>query len=720
LPLSRYRARNQMVEIRAEDLSLTESETRDLLKALGAPSMSNTAITLLHQRTEGWAAGLQLSALALQKQPAPEAFVSALSGNQRYIFDFLMDEVLSNLPEEQQDFLLKTSVLRQLSGPVCDVLTGHSNTQALLDQLYQQNIFLHSIDESREWYRYHGLFRDVLQYRLRRAYPAETIKNLHLLASQWYQQAGWGQEALEHALLASDFERAGALLETTTELITWSKGFHTDLIPMFEAFPESVLRSRPRLQLLYARALLLDGREQEAMTSLDHLEKSLKNAAFPEQEKRHYLGMILTHRATQQALLNQADKASSFAHQALDFLPADDLLTRAQAAHTLGLAADAKGQIRKASECYQHASLQAIRANHRTLAVTAASQQAITEIKLGMLHQAEGTIQQALHWATVGSTELPTAAYPHAVLAEIFRQKNQLQLADQEIHWAIHLAEKGMPIVRWNAALIQANICLSQHRLSQAQIVLEQSTNNFQYILPEYFSEITRATLCRVWTAQERPDLVQTWFDSLQGRLSNPSGDFPDHEASLLILCQAQITAGEMKPARQQLQTILGTQAYQEQALIRIETLILLALSAESFASAAAYLREALLLAETQGYRRIFLDQGQLLYALLQTYRQQNQTSNPFVDALLEDFRSEGDVLSSPGSQTASSDLEPLTERERDVLAQIARGASNQEIADRLVVSIHTVKKHAANIFIKLNAGNRTEAVARARALGIL
>jgi LuxR family transcriptional regulator, maltose regulon positive regulatory protein len=717
LRLSRYRAGGQMAEIRAEDLSLTEGETQSFLQGFGAPRLSPQAVSLLQQRTEGWAAGIQLSALALQKQTNPEAFITAFSGNQRFIFDYLTGEVLAQLPEEHKEFLLKTSILRQLSAPLCETLAGIT----ILEELYQQNIFLQLVDEALEWYRYHGLFRDVLQSRLKRTYPAQAINQLHHLASAWYQQAGWGQEALQHSLDAGDFDRAGELIESMPELLTWSSGYHDDLIRTLEKLPESLVQSRPRLQLLFARTLLLSGQDQQAAQRLDGLEKQLATASLPEVETRHYLGMILTHRATRLALSGETARARDLANQALDCLPPSDLLTMAQAVHTLGLAADAEGHIRQAAGYFQQASRQAVQANHRNLAVVAASQQAFAEISLGELRQAEATTRQALQWGVVGSQELPVAAYAHVALAEVLRQQNHLAAADEEIQRALHQANKAIPVVRWHAALIQAQIRFSHHDSNGTVAILQQSETHFRNILPVHFSEMTQALLCRVRLAQERPELARDWLHSQQTCLPNPAYYQPNQADFLLILCRSQLAAGEKEPARELLDAIYRSALEHEKKAQVMETRILAALGAENPPAAHAYLQEALTLAEPQGYLRLFLDEGQALFDLLQSYRRQLLTPTPFLEQLLGAFQQECVTPTQAHNlPCGTSEFEALTGRELDVLAQIAGGASNQEIANRLVVSIHTVKKHAANIFIKLGVMNRTEAVARARALGLL
>jgi len=719
LPLARYRARGQLAEIRADDLSLTESEVQALLQELGAASLSAGALRLLHQRTEGWAAGIHLSALALQKQPDPEAFIAALSGNQRYIFDYLADEVLSALSEDEQALFLKTSILRQFNGALAEVLAGPLTVPIHLEQIYRQNIFLQAVDEAREWFRYHALFRDVLQYRLKRAYSPDDIRQLHGRASAWYQQAGWGQEALHHALAAEDYARAGALLETMPELLTWSSGFHADLIPTLEMLPAAVIGARPRLQVLFARALLLDGQAPEALRRLETLEAQLGGLGLPEAESRAYTGMILTHRATHLALRGDVAQAEIAAKQALENLAPADELTRAQAIHTLGLAADSQGQVRPAADYYRQASRHALRADHRSLAVTAASQQAFAEIALGALRQAEATARQALQWATIGRTELPVAAYPHVALAEVLRQQNRVSLAEQEILRATALGGKAMPTVRWHAALVQAQICFSQHNLGQAQTILQQSEIDFQHSLPAHFSENTRALLCQVWVAQGRPELAQDWLGSVQTQLARPAFESPSHAARAVILCQARLAAGQKEQAREPLKAVYAFALQHDQKALVIQVLCLLALSAENQAAALAYLQEALALAEPQGYHRTFLDEGPAVLDLLQMLRQSATAPTPFLLELLEAGRQEWSTPAA-GRPATPSDLEPLTERELEVLAQIARGASNQEIAHRLVVSIHTVKKHAANIFLKLGVENRTEAVDRARSLGWL
>jgi LuxR family maltose regulon positive regulatory protein len=489
---------------------------------------------------------------------------------------------------------------------------------------------------------------------------------------------------------------------------------------IFKHFPESVFQSRIRLQLVYARTLVLSGQVEEAMLRLNTMEEHLEQVGLSQPESRRYLGMILTNRATRLALSGDLEGTNHIINRALECLPQDEVLTRVQAVHTMGLIADAEGRLQQAAFHFQQAGLLAMQANHRNLAVTSASQQAFSEIELGELKQAEVTVRQGLLWATIGSTELPISAYAHTALAEVFRQQNHLDLAEQEINRAVFLAEKAIPMVRWHTMLIQAKILLSRHNYSAAQDILQQSETSYRPILPSRFIQITHAFLCQVWVLLEQFEMVEDWAKHIQEYLSAPAyyQDF-NHEAYILIFCRAQLAGKEKELARQLLQKVSESASRQEHKAVLMETLILQALCAETITNSHDYLQKAFTLAEPQGYQRIFLDEGQPLLELIKSYRQQFKSPLPFVNQLLNAFQQEFSVTTYKQLAQAPG-IESLTERERDVLIQIARGASNQQIADRLVVSIHTVKKHAANIFIKLGVQNRTEAVDRARSYGLI
>jgi LuxR family maltose regulon positive regulatory protein len=712
LPLARYRVRDQMVDIRADDLCMSVGEMAGFLELLDIPYLSPESLNLLHERTEGWAAGIQLSALALQKQSDPEEFVSAFSGSQRYVFDYLVDEVLGGLSAGQQNFLLKTSILRQLNPRLCARLLDDPQAGDTLDDLYRQNLFLHPVDDAGEWYISHGLFRDVLQLRLRRSHTPEEIRQLHLQASIWYQESGQGQEALYHARLAGAVERVADLIETTSDLLTWSSGYHTDLIQVLEWLPGEVYQSRVRLQLLFARSLLLSGKDREASLRLDEAEEHLRKPDFPVEEARRHLGRIQTHRATRLALAGRTVEASRLATEALEMLPGEDILTRAQATHTLGLAADTDGRLREAVGLYQQAVHLSMSANHRNLGVVAGSQQAFCEIGVGELAQAESTARQALQLAVIGSTELPISAYAHAALAEVFHQQGRLDEADQEIRRAVYLAEKGIPPVRWHTAVLQASIAFGRGDLPTAEAILEQNEETFARILPPKFQENNHALLCRLWIQRSRCDLADGAFGGMDDKVADSAFlQNCDQAGQVLIYCRMLICSGEKEKARRLLRHSAEMAGQFGHLLLQMQALVLLAQCAESPRQAAAHLHDALALAGSRGYRQLFLDEGPSFRETLQNYRRQSTADASFMDQLLE----------MPGvTAPPAVDIEPLTDRERDVLRQIARGASNQQIADQLVVSVHTVKKHAANIFIKLGVENRTEAVDRARALGVL
>ncbi len=756
LPLSRWRARGQLVELRASDLRFTPDEAVQFLNVTMGLALSPADAQSLETRTEGWAAGLQLAALALRGRADPTAFLQDFTGGHRYILGYLIDEVVARQPASVQRFLLQTSVLERLTAPLCDALLDNgqwtmddatdsaatppassvvhqpaSASQHILEDLQRANLFTVALDERGEWYRYHHLFRDVLRLRLQQTQP-DLIPTLHQRASAWYAQQGLLDEAIDHALSAQDVQRAGDLI-VNAWFPLWKRGQLSTLQRWISQLPENAFRQNVDLALFAAMLPGWTGQLDLAEARLDAVEKLIATApSSGEQtaETRRRLGWVAMVRAMLAARRGDVSEALRQADHAFGLLPPDDHIGRGGNLVAVGLAHLTRGELLEAQVAYEQAADQARYTDHWFLLIGALGRLAPVQITLGRLHAAAQSCRQMLALPIVRHGAVPAAGFAHVGLAEVHYQWDELEAAADHAATALRLGQDGGIVdLVYPAALAQARIEAARGQRDAAFAALAQARDTAPQVGGVHLARRVEAVAALIRLrlggreAAERWErggdhvdgldpLVSELEDQVRARLRLAQGR-PDEAMSLL---DSRLAAAE---ADGRLGSVIEMRVLQARALAAL---------GQSGAAVQA-LEQALALAEPEGYVRVFADEGAPMAELLRAVARQASAASlrPYIGRLLAALPTSEAREAAPATELSLSPgppptplIEPLTERELEALRLVAEGKSNEQVASALVISIHTVRKHLGNIFGKLDVSSRTEAVTRARQLGLL
>ncbi len=723
LPISRLRARNQLTELRAADLRFTSYEATDFLTGMMGLELSAEDMIALEDRTEGWVTGLQLAALSLQGSKDVTEFIHSFSGSHRYVLDYLIEEVLGQQSKGIQNFLLQTAVLNHLTASLCNHLIGQDNSQEMLEMLEHANLFIIPLDEERRWYRYHHLFADLLRQRLHQSQP-EKVSILHIKAGEWFKDQGFYQEAIKHLLAGEDYQNAAELIKAIGfDMI--QQGKHTTVVGWINALPEEFVKEHPYLCVLQARSLQLTGDLETSEARLIDAENAMDSQNYQNEESENsILGLIHSCRAYSSFMIGDHDNTISHAHQALEQLPVTATLTRVQTALYLGIAYRYQGQIHTALDIYNEILPTIPSLGGHSIAVLCYLHLGDLHMEMAQLQRAKELYEQALDSTELhtGRPDMPFTGYVYVSISRILRQWNQLEDA-------YRLTVKGLALCReWNVADILALSCLelaSIHQAlgndEQAQASIQEAGNIF-----DSFS---------AW-GRKIADAHQAKFDLAHGDIQSAAswaqttdlaadGAFEFHrEIEYLVLARVFIAQRRFVKAFALVERIYRVAQEIGKKQTELEGLILLALvfsDQGKVDEALVHLEQALSIGEPEGIIRIFVDEGPRMADLLQEALECGLAPE-YVRRLLAAFpagvSSQTAVTQTPVDQ---SDLvEPLSEREIEILQKIAEGLTNPEIADRLYLSLNTVKVHTRNIYSKLDVHNRTQAVAKARALGIL
>lgn len=736
LPLARLRARGQLAELRVSDLRFTASEAAEFLNRAMGLRLSAEQIAALEERTEGWIAGLQLAALSLQGRQDVQGFIRAFAGDNRYIVDYLVDEVLQRQPEAIRRFLLQTSILERLSGSLCDAVTGQEGGGARLETLHHGNFFLVPLDERRHWYRYHHLFADVLRAHLGAEQP-DLVATLHRRASAWYEQHGSPNDAIRHALAGEDFERAAGLIELTIPAIRKSRQEAT-LLGWLKALPDEVISYRPVLSAVFAHVILASGKlegVEERLLAAERWLEAPSAAGEPvvvdEAAFRALPGAIAVARAG--LSLAQGDVAATvtYAQRVLDLVPEDDHTSRGGAAGFLGLAHWAGGELDAAHRWYAQGMAHLQKAGNIADALNGTVTLAAIRIAQGRLHEAMRTYERALQLANSQGEPVPRGtADIYVGMSELQRERDDLQAARQRLMRSKALGEHAgfaQNRYRWYRAM--ARIREAEGDLSGAIDLLDEA----QRLYMSDFSPNVRpiaALKARVWLAQGELGKALDWARrqglSAQDELSYVR-EFEHITLARVLLARAQRDpAGHStSEALGLLQRLLGAAEAGERIGSVIEILVLLALAHQAkgdIPAALAALTRALRLAEPEGYVRLFADEGPAIVPLLREAAARRVLPD-YTRTLLTACGAEqpgAGQASLPSSTAAQPLVEPLSQRELAVLRLLQTELSGPEIARELVIGLSTVRTYTKSIYGKLNVTNRRAAVRRAAELGLI
>jgi LuxR family maltose regulon positive regulatory protein len=736
LPLPRLRARGQLAELRADDLRFTLDETAAFLREVTGLDLPLASVATLQDRTEGWAAGLQLAALSLQGRSDPAGFVERFSGSHRYILDYLTEEVLEHQPEQLVEFLLETSVLERLSGPLCDAVTGRHDSQQLLEQVERANLFLHPLDEVRGWWRYHQLFADLLQGRLHLERP-DRAPGLHRAAAVWCQEHGLADDAVRHALAAGDAAWAAELVEQNFWSLLWRSEDAT-VQRWLAALPAELMHSRPRLCVALASRAFMAGRLEEIERLLTAAERG-RAADTGTPQAAPVAAMVADDVPTQIAMVRanlartygDAQPATTFAQRDL---ASDDPMARATAGWHLAQADWLGGRLDQAERSLTDVVAAYRAAGAPLQAAATGCELAQVQHGLGRLDAAVATCREALDLATAVHPTLPITGGVHVRLAEVLRERNEL--AD-----ALDHATRGVALCRplpsaWPLATGLVTLAWIQQAQGDPARALRTMTEA-QRVLPdprlvELFSPAP-VQAARLALAQGRDSDAAHW---VRERGLDPEDELSyPREREYLVLARVLLARRAPDQALGLLRRLCDLAFSQGRTGSVIELRAVQArahAAAGDRAAALAALAEALALACPEGYVRVFVDEGPPLASLLGRLAVAQRTERAalpgdippvYLDRLVRAFRPAG-VGAHPhlgrDNAAAPGPVELLSDRELQVLGLLAAGKSNPEIAEELVVVLDTVKKHVGHILDKLGAANRTQAVARGRALGLL
>jgi len=699
LPLARLRARGQMIEIRQNDLRFLPEECTDFLQRVMGLNLTADDISALERRTEGWIVGLQLAAISMQGRDDLSNFVEAFTGSSHYILDYLIEEVFEQQTFETQDFLLKTSILDRLSGPLCDNIVNRTGSHELLDHLEHANLFIFPLDQSHTWYRYHRLFAELLRQRLH-AIDTSSENKLHCMASQWFATEGFVPEAIHHALQASDWDRAAGLINDSAVSLLRSGELMT-LIGWLKALPDEVIFTRPELCENFGWALTLTGQLDGANVYLLQAEKIAR-------DDETLLGPILVARAYHLRVCGDVSLAIDYARRALSILPQTDALSRGLAALTLGLSYWNIGDFQESERAFLEVDRAAQQSGNHYARMTALTYLGNIQAVYGHLHKAAELCRQVIH-SGGGS---PSVAPAHIALASMYYEWNQLDLASQEAQIGIEQSQRtGNPLILCDGYRIKAII---QQGLGDPEAALATLKKADQLVDNHQVSPLARLRIaaCHVQVALAQDNLTTAQFWAEQ--VTQPSG------ASLFDPCigvtpiYVLLARHKKTEATERLNELYDTACQKGCGTGMIEVRLLQSLAADTPSDALHFLQDALKIAQPEGFIRSFVDKGEPVKALLERLKSQGGEFREYIFTLLLAFGETGKVPSSQGL------VEPLSERELDVLRLMEQGMSNGEIAQRLVVTIGTVKSHVHSIISKLGVSSRAQAVAQARALKLL
>ncbi len=742
LPLARLRARGQLAELRSADLRFSPDEAAALLREATGRHLSDAAVEALTTRTEGWAAGLQLAALSLGGQADVAGFVATFSGSHRYVLDYLTEEVLELQTEEARGFLLETSILNRLSGELCDAVTGRTGGQVMLEALERANLFLVPLDEVRGWWRYHQLFADLLRVRLQRQDP-ERAAQLHRNAAAWHDKHGLADDAVRHALDAGDATWAARLMERHIDALHLRSEGET-LQRWRAALPADLVASRPRLLLAEGRMALLSGRVDAVEASVDAAERAWASAPDAADEVynpsvgrgasvfANVPATIALERAFLSEFRGDAEASIAFASRALAELHEGEWVLESAAQERLAVADWLRGKLPEAEDVIAARVAGFLAAGESSLVAWGCYYLGLIQRAQGRLDAALQTYRQVLEiTATPGRPPLPTSAVAYVGLAELAYQRGELETA------ARYLSEGMTPSRQLTYTQPLATGLATLAWIHQAEGDGSGALDTMREAEQVAPSAGVTALLNPVPSQRARLLLAQGDLAAAIGWIEERglrADDEPTYarEPEYLVLARVLLTSDTAGRALVLLERLHAAATAQARigSVIEIQALRSLALAADGDETGAvAAAADALSLAHRPGYMRVFADEGHPMSALLGRVVAAQRTDETiarrvpldYVGRLLKAIGEHGLPRRETGGAAAASGLvDPLSARELEVLGLLAAGRSNRDIAADLVVTLDTVKKHVSHILGKLGAVNRTEAVARARGLGLI
>ena len=717
LPLARYRARGEVLELHANDLRFLPEETQRFLNERMGLDLDKELTEALQNQLQGWIAGLQLAGLSVRQERHP-ANKQIVSGKHRFIADYLHEEVLANLSPPIQKFLLQTSILDRLCASLCDAVTNWENGQRLLETLEQDDLFIMPLDEKREWYQYHQVFADFLHEQLIERLP-DQIPKLHRRAARWYLAQDLPEAALQHAVKSNDIETAAKIFEL--HFIPKLLSGEIRLVQSWLAsLPDTWRANEPALVFARAGLSLINGQFDDCVHYLDEVERLAVSSG---KEIDRYRAKVVAMRCNLACFQNDLGRAESFAAVALQTLPDDELNLRAGVYGALGDTYRRNGYWEEAKESYQKLLDFTQTDIFRIQAVHLYGALADLELRQGYLQnaakywlQALAAIQERENW---GQYPLPLIGWVYIRLAEIYYEWNELTKAQDHLSQGLERADLGGDVQAMIAGyLIAARLRLAKGDLKEAAEHLERARTNVESAQFPYWSGYFERIQLELWLARKNIKAASAWANfKLKENILEAKTDDKTTQLAVARALTIQGDPESLDRASALLKGLLSVAEDEGRMAIQIEALALRAIlhwNRGEEANAMIHIDRALRLAQPEGYVHLFTDLGVPMGRLLQEAHVRKVMPD-YVDALLSVF---DDVSSSAPVQSKLP--EPLTSREEDILKMMAAGLTNQEIAEELIISAETVKKHTSHIYRKLGVHSRTEAAVKARELNLL
>jgi LuxR family maltose regulon positive regulatory protein len=733
-PLARWRARGQVVELRASELSFTKSEAAQFLNDVMGLGLDSETVATLEERTEGWITGLQMAALSMRGREDPGEFIEGFSGTHRYILDYLLEEVLALQPSEVQRFLLSTSVLKRLTAPLCEalltdgmsaegaaVLTLESPLAAppipILEYLERRNLFLVPLDDERIWYRYHHLFADLLRARLQQTHQDQDIVALHTRAAHWYEGNGFTYEAIHHASLTGDEEWVERLIEQNY-MEMFQRRDSSSIRYWTGKLDQELIYQRPRLCVHEAMSRSWLGQLDEAEVFLDKAEDRISGDGAT-LEAQTLLGHLAYVRSRVNAMRGDVQSAIRLSLTARRSTPANNQALLGGIGVMLGYAYFLNGDFGNAAETLNETINSGIGAGAVNSTVGAYCVLARLHALQGRLHRSLEVYQKAETLAReMGERDLGIRGVVDVGIADVLCEWNDLDTALVKLQQGLALLPlwaKADDLILAYVTLVR--IHLAQGHRKQAIDALEKAAElvHTRGVFPEAHHAVESAQV-KMWLVQGDVGAASRWAASQEERWSADGPFTFENERTHIDRARVRIALQEPRQALTLLSPLAeaARSAGRRGRVVEIQLLQALAMQeVGNVAGARAALSECLTLAAFEDYARVFLDEGQHMRSLLTQWlaHADNDSSQKYVTRLLTYFDTE--------APPTGGLIDPLSPRELEVLHLIALGKTNREIARQLVVAPGTIKAHTSNIYRKLDVANRTEAVARARQLGI-
>ncbi|HSG14747.1 MAG TPA: LuxR C-terminal-related transcriptional regulator [Anaerolineae bacterium] len=742
LPLARLRGRGHLLTLDGGDLRFTDEEARLFLNRVMGLELSQDDVAALSARTEGWIAGLQMAALALgahrPEDPDDAGRPDSLTGDQlagsRFIMDYLLQEVLEGQPAELQAFLLQTAILERLSGPLCDAVTDQARSQATLAELERRNLFLFPMDQEGRWYRYHHLFAELLSRRLQQTQPA-LLADLHRRAGAWYQANGFTAEAIHHALAAGDDKEAARLVEAAADPALMRGQFQTTL-SWLQLLPEEEVRARPRLGVYQAFLMVLDS---QPLAEIEVILRAAEDAASAHGDQATGEAMLI--RAVLALLQGDLQAGTELSQQAMTLLPQDAPFMISLALRNLASVYSMTGDVAAANKALATASDLAERMGDKTSLVMTLYSLSRVCIQQGRLHAARDHLLRAL---SIGRDRrgrpLPIAARVLTSLADINREWNDLKEAARLAQDGIELTKQALAFWSIGGYATLAQIRQAEGNMAAAQAAMDAARElAIRFDATDLDDRAVELYQAQLWLAQGDVEATVRWaaglLDAGAGGTQRPgqprlrqrgqiAGWYVVHELEQIHLARLRLVQGQPEEAQRLLEGLRPAAESHKRtgSVIAIDLLLALTWQATGdLARALDTLEGAMALAEPEGLVRIFLDEGPTMANLLEHIQPESSVA-AYAEWLLDAYKQSVSLPKQPGVAPAAGHAlpDPLSEREMDVLRLLPTHLTSTEIAGELNISANTARFHIKNIYSKLSAHNRAEAVAQARQLDLI